>query len=532
MPRLLKIGNHTCLGSFQDGAEVDSPVVAGDTLDKRVLLCYPGLFASMDGPVEVTEDNITGLCSNYNSLMQRALRLATGEIHLKECAPVQTDHSASATNTVGRLTGPLETASIEIPDEGMKLGLFGTLRFIGHENCQRVRDGRWTHVSLGADLDTNKINEISITPFPAAAHAALLSRGVTMAEGEKKQYRDMTDAELELERANVTAIMTPILTQKGPDDEMCKMLQTQLDQMQAEFTRRGEEAAKLSAASDDKPKDGDKDEKDDKDDKAKLAEDEDEEKKEGDSKEESTEAVDPIEKKKAAELTATRKQSFIALAKGIKGTQASLKLEERKANISVRLSNLRMAAKITPAEQKKIDVVRLASSNDATIDAVLKSYEAREPVIMTGVFSDTRAPEIASLAKDAKKARLSKLEDEAREHMQSVKKTGSRSAKFTTQPDTTQTKQKDAALSEAAAHTGDIHLDLTDCIRLMEDGDYESALSKIRACAQYMAQVKMSGSEYTLSAMTSEIEKLRRQSSELMKLTAESLQVSESELGS
>ena len=149
----------------------------GDQLEKKVMLVYAGSFESMDGPVEVTPENIQALADNHNSLLEKVKRMVgASEVPLKYNPPLQLDHSTSAKDTVGRLVGNLEVGEHTIDEGVVTPALFGTIQIMGKDNIEKVEDGRWTHVSIGADFENNKITELSLTPFPAAADASLLSR--------------------------------------------------------------------------------------------------------------------------------------------------------------------------------------------------------------------------------------------------------------------------------------------------------------------------------------------------------------------
>jgi hypothetical protein len=77
--------------------------------------------------------------------------------------------------------------------------------------------------------------------------------------------------------------------------------------------------------------------------------------------------------------------------------------------------------KITPAEMKKIDLARLAGATDATVEAVLDSYKARQPVIHTGIFGSIKAESAAQLAARVKGKEIAKLEAESRARFSSLK---------------------------------------------------------------------------------------------------------------
>lgn len=152
------------------------PGEKGQFIDKEAVLVYPGVFNSMDGEVVITDETIRKICENYNAKLQKT-KLSDQEPNLRECAPIQLDHSTSAKDTVGRLIGPLTVAETDIEGEGKKFALFGKLRFLGYENVDKVKDGRWTHLSIGADIENCTISELTVTPFPAAARAMMLSSG-------------------------------------------------------------------------------------------------------------------------------------------------------------------------------------------------------------------------------------------------------------------------------------------------------------------------------------------------------------------
>lgn len=149
------------------------------SIERRAMLVYAGTFDSMDGEVIVKPEHIRSLVKNHNSVLSKVKRLASGTVHLKHYPPIQLDHSTSARDTIGRLVGDLSVDDHETP-EGKKVpAVFGMVRFLGKENVERVNDGRWTHLSIGADFDKGTVSELSVTPFPAAKQASLLKEGNT-----------------------------------------------------------------------------------------------------------------------------------------------------------------------------------------------------------------------------------------------------------------------------------------------------------------------------------------------------------------
>ncbi len=154
------------------------PQAAGASIEVPCMLVYEGNFQSGGGPVEITEDHLVSICANHNtrltSLMAK-LGLMAEQLPCKYVPPVQLDHSTSAVHTVGRLVGPVHLALHTLEDGSTRRSLHGTMRILGKENVEKVLDGRWTHLSIGADLDEGKIDELTITPFPAAKEASMLS---------------------------------------------------------------------------------------------------------------------------------------------------------------------------------------------------------------------------------------------------------------------------------------------------------------------------------------------------------------------
>ncbi len=163
----------------------EAPVQAIDENSclRECLLCYEGTHESMDGEVVVTGQQLDHIAVNYNSVLARSSHQNNGKPHDKHCAPVQIDHSESATLTVGRLRNALRTGLHTLLSGQVVKGLFGPITILGRENVEKSNDGRWSTVSLSADFDAGIIEELTITAFPAAKEASLLSKkniGATM----------------------------------------------------------------------------------------------------------------------------------------------------------------------------------------------------------------------------------------------------------------------------------------------------------------------------------------------------------------
>lgn len=168
--------------------------------EKDVILVHEGEFSSMDGPVEITPQIIEMMVDTHNSRLSKLKKLANGDYPMKECPPIQLDHSTSATMTVGRLVGPLSSERITTSDGKTVLAAKGRMRILGKENQEKVEDGRWCHVSIGADLGSGHLSELSITPFPADPNASMLSKLMNGRSTGKQTYRVGYEYEIFVEK--------------------------------------------------------------------------------------------------------------------------------------------------------------------------------------------------------------------------------------------------------------------------------------------------------------------------------------------
>jgi hypothetical protein len=107
---------------------------------------------------------------------------------------------------------------------------------------------------------------------------------------------------------------------------------------------------------------------------------------------------DEEEKEFKAKMTAR----LTAFQKGAGHVSAKL----RRASLGASIARLRACGKITPAEIKKMDMDQLSAQNDATVKAVLATYENRQPVIMVGQFGSVRACDASEVVKEVQNIQL------------------------------------------------------------------------------------------------------------------------------
>lgn len=539
-------------------------------LDRKALLVYCGKFNSMDGPVDVTDEHLDKLAAAHNGLLTKMTQLFKGSLPVKFNPPVQLDHSTSAKDTVGRLQGPLEVGEHTLEDGTKVKALYGALKILGKENVEKVMDGRWTHLSVGADFETGKLSELTITPFPAAAEASLLSKA-KLSDVKKYEYKshkiNITFDELKKEyRADVLDCMIFAKDHHSAEKSAEKKID---DLIKKNYKMRGEpmfeklkaflmgtkklaegEATQEVAMMDDEAKkkmseEADKHEKmrkhlvenekmSEEDADKKLAEMPDEEKKalmdkcaaEGEKEklaEDKTEDKKDLGDKEVAkeEEVAAKMSRMTAKASEIKKlaaemvtTQDTVKLSQKKMKVVGRLAGLRSAMKITPAEIKKIDLKRLSAQNDATIEEVLKSYESREPVILSGMVGSVDGQ---SLSEVAKTTRMSSLESEIRSYMKSVPKQTNLAEG---QP------EKVAASVDAVPqeHVQEMESAIEEMAKMFAEGKVEEAKEKMRSHMRKMnaapEQKLEEAHKEELSTLAENVKKLENQLEQFTKLAA------------
>jgi hypothetical protein len=390
---------------------------------------------------------------------------------------------------VGRLVGPIALSDFEGAPS-----ITGNVRILGKENIERVEDGRWTHLSIGADLEEGTMHELTITPFPAAANAALLSKesamarkklgstdapkGVTTGEPtDDKKLKKLTEDEDEDDKKLSTEEGENVVQKEGEDDQKLEHPTATVGGIRGSADEDADDKLGCKKLSDDS----------DEDDKTKLSEDDEDE--------------DEKEMKK--------------LSGGFAAKAASVRLAMRKSSIHSRLSALRSEAKITPAEMKKIDLVRLASATDATVDAVLESYKNRQPVIHTGIFGSVKAETAAQLAAKVKSKEMTKLEAESRARFSSLGKKGQ--TKLSGMEQNESTASFDKKVMEAPQQPGQDEDAFDTFARMIREGRDEEAKAMF---AQFNAEQKVGSNVAEMSGLQKDFDELMGQFDQYVKLSA------------
>lgn len=481
---------HLRSGSFAD--ETQSLNEDGTKIDKQAMLVYAGEFESMDGPVEIKDEDIELLSTNHNSYMSKLSRLATGEHHPKHNPPIQLDHSTSARDTVGRLVGNL-TVGEHITEDGKTVkALFGTARVLGKENVEKVNDGRWTNLSGGFDLETHRVTELTITPFPAASEAALLSKKRRMteeAEGEEMpKYQ-----ELKLKMGMYDKCKKRLMDKEELSAE-------EVDEKLAALSE--EEVEKMSKEQDDEEK--------------RLADEAAE-----DEKEKAEKKKDELKRMTAL---SGHKDKLVQLSKDIKCANKNVQLAAKKTSIRVRLSQLSANQKITPAEIKALDINEMAGKSDDVVNEVLLSYEKREPVIDTGLYGSTKA-----LTAGQMKSQIKKLSGERNELLTRLRMKSKRADALKRLKElgvTEEELEKGVEVQGDTKSGGDVEFEAAygEMKKLMGEGKEEEAKEYFRKHMTGDQETAMSyvdsDANAEMSSLAEEVKKMQTNFDEVVKLAA------------
>lgn len=527
------------VGKLEESEEGTTRDPKGNWIEKSVKMVYAGKFKSMDGDVEIKDEDIEKLISNHNSLRSRLKRLASGEIPITSHPPIQLDHSTSATMTVGRLVGDFKEGIHEDELGGKHKALFSRMRIMGKENVERVEDGRWADVSIGADLESHKMTELSITPFPAAQGATMLAKlhkDSKYKDHDVRIYQDTntgkyrwettySSGEADSESAALSAAHTCIDEMHKRNPQMRKL--SQGDELMG-YKELKEKAAlyekcrkhltdnkKMSEEEADKHLEAAKDEEltamaAENDEHLKHLAEEDAKKKEEDEK-------------KKSELSSQR-DGLVKLAGRFKETSKKVQLAEKASKIHVRLSTLRAAAKISPAEMKTINIDELASKSDEVVEAALSSYEKRQPVIDTGLIGSTKAMSPSQLAGALKRMNMEKEELQTRLNMPLKREAALKRLSEIEKEEKHLGDQEVHAAHMADDKDDEKHLEsaLAQFKKLTDEGKHDEAKEHLKSYmkGKHMTEAHIPDPTPHMSALAAELKSMHNDFVEYVKLTA------------
>lgn len=455
--------------------------------ERDAVLVYPGVFKTMTGEVvTVTPADIDRLCGDRQDVYTKLL--AGGDVTYDQLAPIQTDHSRSSWDTVGRVMRTFKGIY-----KGQK-ALYGRLRFLGEDAVSRAKDGRWTHLSVAANFETGFLKELTVTPFPAAGGAILLSEGDPM---NPKLVAYLMKAK-NLSEADATKALTE-MTEECRNDLV--KLSEGTDPGTGDGPRPLGDAVTPPPAAEVTP--------------AAVA---------TPPAKELGGADDPAVKKFAA-----ARGKISELARNLRRGSKDLGRDVRVAQLSERFSALRSEGKISPAEVKKVDVVKLSEASPEAQELVLKSYADRQPVIFMGQYGTTVAPSATTaLRKTVDDKMLAEMAQDMKFSSSAVKHLAEEAAPSA--PGTNGSMNlTDSGVPQASAMNHFKHLS-----KLMEEGKHDECKSYLMKCLSEdggaVAPSVDPESEKRMSAVAENFKKLQNQVDDLVKVFAEAAGLEESEL--
>jgi hypothetical protein len=480
---------------------------AAPYLDRLSVLVYTGEFESLDGPVEISETTLERLVESHNTRLER-LSQQHDDIPSYAYPPIQLDHSVSSKDTVGRVMGRLFIDDYTLETGEVVKAVYGYPRFLGAENIACVQDGRWCHLSIGADLESGRLAELSVTPFPAAEYASLLSRRGPKSDnlstnnqrkGQKMNREQLKKYLMEYENMSDEAAEKKL---KAMDDEAMKDLAKKAkakmqdggdDDDKKDMSGKEDDDKKDMADGSDEKTEGNGDSKDDK-----------KEKKEDDD-DSDTVNIDLKNKNKkmgqgsgGSNVKRMAKNRLSSIKKSFADTLGEARLASRKTKILSRLSALKAEAKITPAEIKKLSIDDMAKKSDEVVDEVLKTYEAREPTVLVGMVGTTNAD---SLSEVHKKKRMSRLEYETRRNMSTLAHT----VKDVPEPGDEPMTNGSAAAETAQVDTKEVETEYAALCKKIDDGDLDGLKARL---STFLKNVRLAGGEFDTRSNEDEIKRL------------------------
>lgn len=127
--------------------------------------------------------------------------------------------------------------------------------------------------------------------------------------------------------------------------------------------------------------------------------------------------------KKRQKALAEIKSTLTTLGTASKASSENVKLAKAKGLVTHRLNKLIVEKKMTPAEFKKMDLVKLAKLDSSSLDTIMDTFNARENVIEPGQRgSASMAIEFSTLNKDLESKQQKKLKSEVKDSMKRLKK--------------------------------------------------------------------------------------------------------------
>lgn len=238
-------------------------------------------------------------------------------------------------------------------------------------------------------------------------------------------------------------------------------------------------------------------------------------------------AKEEEDKKEKEQKLSAAKTKLTKLSGDFRASAKLMQLTAKRGKILTRLSKLQAEAKITPAEVKKINLVELSAKSDEAVDAVLKAYADREPVLLMGQVGTRKGENIAKLAGQQK---MTELEARTRSNMSflSQAERNNRESRLASGLPASDTPiPVEHVLDPAAtAETANLDAEYDSIVAMLDAGDIQGAkdalkalLSKIAAGATAeFTDSQNAETERQLSTLQQGMAKMQTQFNEVMEL--------------
>lgn len=107
------------------------------------------------------------------------------------------------------------------------------------------------------------------------------------------------------------------------------------------------------------------------------------------------------------------KEELTSLSAKLTGTREQMTLTRKQGDITHRLTALMKSGKLTPAENKNLDLTKLSKLPQEALDIVMQAYESREvPVISAGQKGSSAATTFSDMGKSLEKSQQKRLRAE------------------------------------------------------------------------------------------------------------------------
>ena len=281
-------------------AQAPQPGDTPDRIVRKAILVHSGpngeenTLSSSDGEISFDAERIQKIVDAQNASTKKLAAEYGGEQNMPIGAhiPILDQHADDSSNRIlGRVTGAFSVETRDVPKVGKNvICAVAELTFLGSDTVSKVLDGRYYHLSVGIDEETNTLGELSVVIEPAAPGAMVLKK---------------------MKRAPAPKLKTK----------------------EIDMSKKVARLAKLSAMK--------------------------------------TELADMAEKTKLG--------------------KERIRLAKRKTEITASFTKLMSERKMSPAEFKKIELVKLAKLDSESFDTVLSVFEARQPLLRAGQQGSTNA---------------------------------------------------------------------------------------------------------------------------------------------